>query len=362
MAVVWRGMTERETEALLDAMIASGAAAELAVAGRGQALDRRGWRQGDAGRGAAGRRVRRPDGQDERPRSRPHRRHAGQAGVDRRATGRRCRWRRCAIRSSASACAVCGQSADLAPADARLYALRDMTATTHSLPLIATSVMSKKIASGASRLVLDVKAGEGAFMPDRRRAEELGALMARLGGLARDRDDGAGLLDGRAARPRRRQRAGGREAVATLRGGGPPDLRALARGGGGRADRRPRRRRAGAGRRERVRDIRQLVRAQGGDPDAPLPRAPLVVDVTSVPGRRSSAAATPDRVADLAMRLGAGRAGQGRGGRPRGRRRRAPQGGRPGRRRRPAGDRALPRAASRSGVVVGCFSFEDDDA
>ena len=180
MAVVWRGMTERETEALLDAMIASGERltwpwpvadkhstggvgdkATLVVAPLVAACGGRMAKMSGRGLGHTG-------GTLDKLESIPGFRTSLSVAEMREQVER-------------VGVAVCGQTAELAPADARLYALRDMTATTHSLPLIATSVMSKKIASGASRLVLDVKAGEGAFMPDRRRAEELGALMARLG-------------------------------------------------------------------------------------------------------------------------------------------------------------------------------------
>ena len=357
MAVVWHGMTERETEALLDAMIASGTRltwpwpvadkhstggvgdkATLVVAPLVAACGGRMAKMSGRGLGHTG----------------------GTLDKLESISGFRTSLSVDEMREQVErvGVAVCGQTADLAPADARLYALRDMTATTHSLPLIATSVMSKKIASGASRLVLDVKAGEGAFMPDRRRAEELGALMARLGdshgiettALVSAMDEPLGHAVGNALEVA--------EAVETLRGGGPPDLRALAveeaavlTGDRGAVE-------LALDDGSAYETYRSWVRAQGGDADAPLPRAPLVVDVRA-PRATTVRRCHAYRVADLAMRLGAGRQVKG-----------AEVDHAVGLVvHRKAGDRvdvgdALATVHSRGPVeerfVVGCFSFEDD--
>jgi pyrimidine-nucleoside phosphorylase len=122
---------------------------------------------------------------------------------------------------------LAGQSARLAPADRLLYALRDATATVESIPLIASSILSKKIAEGAGALVMDVKVGSGAFLPARSRARTLARALIGLGGrlglkvraVLSNMDQPLGVAVGNAVEVR--------EAIDVLRGGGPADLRAL---------------------------------------------------------------------------------------------------------------------------------------
>ncbi len=206
---------------------------------------------------------------------------------------------------------ICAAGSGLAPADRAMYALRDVTGTVASVPLIASSIMSKKIAEGADGLVLDVKFGSGAFLPAVDDARELATTMVRLGAdsglrtvaLLTDMDAPLGRAVGNANEVR--------ESVEVLAGGGPADVveltLALAREMlelAGKSDIDP----AGALADGRAMDAwRRLVAGQGGDPDAPLPVARETETV------RAAAAGVVQRVDARAVgvsawRLGAGRA------------------------------------------------------
>ena len=209
---------------------------------------------------------------------------------------------------------ICAAGAGLAPADKKLYALRDVTATVEAIPLIASSIMSKKIAEGTSALVLDVKTGAGAFMSDPEKAKELAHVMVGLGkragvntvALVTAMDVPLGLTAGNALEVR--------ESVEVLAGGGPADVVELtillARemiDAAGIIGKDP----ADALKDGSAMDHwRAMVAAQGGDPDAPLPVAREQHIVTA---RASGIVTTMDamKVGVSAWRLGAGRSKQG---------------------------------------------------
>jgi thymidine phosphorylase len=206
---------------------------------------------------------------------------------------------------------ICAAGESLAPADRKLYALRDVTGTVESIPLIASSIMSKKIAEGASALVLDVKVGSGAFMKSLPAARELAAAMVSLGTAHGVRT--VALLTGMDT-PLGRTAGNGlevAESVEVLAGGGPADVVeltvALARemlAAVGLSDVDP----ALALADGRAMDVwRRMIRAQGGDPAAPLPAARETQDV---PAPASGVLSRLDAyaVGVAAWRLGAGRA------------------------------------------------------
>ena len=205
---------------------------------------------------------------------------------------------------------ICAAGAGLAPADRRIYALRDVTATVPSIPLIASSIMSKKIAEGTGALVLDVKVGSGAFMKTESLARELAEAMVALGeahgvrtsALLTGMDTPLGRTAGNALEVR--------ESTETLAGGGPADLvevtLALAREmvelAGLDAD--PAEVLASGA----AMDVwRAMITAQGGDPDADLPLAPIVETVTA-PANGALGRLDALAVGIAAWRLGAGRA------------------------------------------------------
>lgn len=206
---------------------------------------------------------------------------------------------------------ICAAGDGLAPADKKLYALRDVTGTVEAIPLIASSIMSKKIAEGTGALVLDVKVGSGAFMKTIEDARELASTMVALGtdsgvrtvALLTDMSTPLGLTAGNALEVR--------ESVEVLAGGGPRDVvdltLALARemlDAAGLKDADPEKALADGS----AMDVwRRMISAQGGDPDAALPTAREQHVVTA----RSSGVLTRLDAYDVgvaAWRLGAGRA------------------------------------------------------
>jgi pyrimidine-nucleoside phosphorylase len=218
-------------------------------------------------------------------------------------------------------CAIVGQTADIAPADKVLYALRDVTATIESVPLISASVMSKKLAEGSQALVLDVKCGRGAFMKTRDEALALARSLVAIGTAHGVRTEAfVTAMDGPLGRT-----VGNaleiQECLEVLTGAGPADLRALVETLGGRALQLAGRVTGDAEARAAIRaaiadgralaTLRAMVVAQGGDPavvDDPsrLPRAHHVAAI-SAPGDGRVAAVDAELVGRAAVLLGAGR-------------------------------------------------------
>ena len=206
---------------------------------------------------------------------------------------------------------ICAAGDGLAPADKKLYALRDVTGTVEAIPLIASSIMSKKIAEGTGALVLDVKVGSGAFMKDLDRARELAETMVALGtdagvhtvALLTDMATPLGYTAGNAIEVA--------ESVEVLAGGGPADVVeltvALARemlAGAGVTDVDPAEVLASG----KAMDVwREMIRAQDGDPDAPMPVA-KESHVVTAPSTGVLTRLDAMSVGLAAWRLGAGRA------------------------------------------------------
>lgn len=209
---------------------------------------------------------------------------------------------------------ICAAGSGLAPADKKLYALRDVTATVQAIPLIASSIMSKKIAEGTGALILDVKTGNGAFMSAPEQAKELAKTMVELGkragvktrALVTAMDVPLGLTAGNALEVR--------ESIEVLQGGGPKDVveltlilaREMLDAAGV----------TGKDPEVALRDgsamdhWRRMVSAQGGNPDAPLPRAKENLTISAeASGEISTMNAL--QVGIAAWRLGAGRERQG---------------------------------------------------
>jgi thymidine phosphorylase len=206
----------------------------------------------------------------------------------------------------AAGAVICAAGSGLAPADKKLYALRDVTGTVESIPLIASSIMSKKIAEGTGSLVLDVKVGSGAFMKTPERARELAETMVALG-----TDAGVRTVALLTAMDRPLGRAVGNaleveESVEVLAGGGPSDVVELTVRLA--AEMLEARDPAEALRDGSAMDAwRRMITAQGGDPDAPLPRAAETM-VVEAPASGVLARLDAYAVGLAAWRLGAGRA------------------------------------------------------
>lgn len=217
--------------------------------------------------------------------------------------------------------ALIGQSGNLTPADKKLYALRDVTATVDSIPLIASSVMSKKIAAGADAIVLDVKVGSGAFMKTLSDAKKLARAMVDIGqqvgrrtvAVISDMDQPLGFAVGNSLEVQ--------EAIDTLRGRGPQDLTELSltlashmlvlggRAGSSSEAASICRQLVDSG--EALNSLKQFVAAQGGDTaviDEPckLPQATYLIDVTSSAGG-VVCSIHAETIGLSAMQLGAGR-------------------------------------------------------
>ncbi|WP_353948832.1 pyrimidine-nucleoside phosphorylase [Sporolactobacillus sp. Y61] len=221
--------------------------------------------------------------------------------------------------------AVTGQSSALVPADKKLYALRDVTGSVESVPLIASSIMSKKIAAGADAIVLEVTMGNGAFMKDERGAARLAETMVHIGqhvgkktaAVITDMSQPLGFAVGNALEVK--------EAIDTLKGRGPEDLKELVltlgslmvmlAGAASDADEARRRLRASLKNGRALEKFRSFIVNQGGDPDVIdhpelLPSAKYQIDL---PARSSGriTAMHAKRIGLAAMQLGAGRAAKG---------------------------------------------------
>ncbi|KAB3542507.1 pyrimidine-nucleoside phosphorylase [Bacillus safensis] len=218
--------------------------------------------------------------------------------------------------------AVIGQSGNLTPADKKLYALRDVTGTVNSIPLIASSIMSKKIAAGADAIVLDVKTGAGAFMKTPEDSEKLAKAMVRIGNnvgrqtmaVISDMSQPLGLAIGNSLEVK--------EAIDTLRGEGPEDLNELVLTLGSQMVVLAKKADTLDEAREKLIEVmkngkalekfKEFLENQGGDSsivDQPekLPQAPYKIEV---PAKESGVVAeiVADEIGVAAMILGAGRA------------------------------------------------------